>query len=163
MNRHEPAEHPVVADRSEPSRFHEPRDGIGARISADGRGNVAVGIGIAVQHPAQDAADNRQVCKIHGADDKRPLCGEHARAQRHDYPSYAQSLGNTAGVHRAGAAEGNEREAARIDAPPDGHGANGLGHRPVAPRRRMELVHCFGQDVRLSGRRDGGAGIREGD
>ena len=63
-------------------------------------------------------------------------------------------MGNTAGVHRTGAPEGNEREAARIDAPPDGHGANGLGHRLVAnledAQRRTLMSAQLSRDARLA-------------
>ena len=54
----------------EPACFHETRDSVGARVAADGRGNISVRVGIAVQEPAKRAADDRQVGEIDRANER---------------------------------------------------------------------------------------------
>src|SRR5713226_4052476 len=87
---------------------------------------------------------------------EEPPRREHAGPQRDDDRRDVEQLGEPAGVERAGTAEGDQREAARIVAPPDRDRPDGARHRVVDdlddPGRR--LVHAEPEragDPRLDG------------
>src|SRR5262249_18669950 len=69
MNGHQPAEHPVAADRAEAGGLEQPPNGGSARILADGRGDVPVGVGIAMKRPSERAADGGEIRQVSGTDD----------------------------------------------------------------------------------------------
>ena len=60
-----------------------------------------------------------------------PERAEHARGARHEDPPHAELLGDRGGVQRPGAAEGQQRELARVDAALDGHHAQRADHLGV--------------------------------
>ena len=60
-----------------------------------------------------------------------PERAEHAGGARHDDPRDPQLLGDGRGVQRSGAAEGQQREAARVDPALDGHDAQRAHHLGV--------------------------------
>src|SRR5262245_32684662 len=70
VNRHEAAQHWMVPRARESSRLHHRGDGGRARILTNRRGNVAVRVGIAMQDPAEGAADGRQVREVRAAHDR---------------------------------------------------------------------------------------------
>src|SRR5262249_62292274 len=68
MNGHQAAEHAVAADRLEAGGLEHPCDCSGAWILANRRGDVSIGVGIAVKRPAERAADGGQIRQIRGTD-----------------------------------------------------------------------------------------------
>src|SRR5688572_32124101 len=58
---HQAAEHRIDLHLRESTRFEEARYAFGAGVASNGRWNVAVGVGIAMQHPPKRRADNGQV------------------------------------------------------------------------------------------------------
>ena len=86
-----------------------------------------------------DGAD-RVVAQVAGQQaDRRGDAG----MRRHDHLGDAQHVGHLGAVQRAGAAEGDQREVARVDALLDGARADGVGHVGVDQRdhalRRLAL------------------------
>src|SRR5262245_30038391 len=69
MNRHQAAEHSVAADGVETGGLEHARNGGGARIQADGRGDVPVGVGITMKRPTERPADGREIRQVRSADD----------------------------------------------------------------------------------------------
>ena len=63
--------------------------------------------------------------------DDEPERGEHARRARAEDRRHAELLGDRGGVQRPGAAEGQQRELARVDAALDGHHAQRAHHLRV--------------------------------
>jgi len=57
--------------------------------------------------------------------------GEGAGVKRHDHLADLEFLRERDRVHRAGAAIGEEREVARVDAAPDGDRTDGVGHAGI--------------------------------
>src|SRR6185295_4392412 len=69
MNRHQPAENRVTPYVAEPPRFEQPRHRTRARILTNRRGYVSIRARIAMQHPTERPADNRQIREVRRADD----------------------------------------------------------------------------------------------
>ena len=70
VNRHQSAEHRIAAYRVEAPRFEHPRHRRRAGILANRRRDVAIGIGIAVQHPAEHARRRPQIREVRGAHER---------------------------------------------------------------------------------------------
>src|SRR5215831_6652380 len=66
---HQTTQHPVGRDRSKTASFHDAREHLGARVVSKRSGNVAVGVGIAVESPTQGGSDRPQVPEIRASND----------------------------------------------------------------------------------------------
>ena len=65
----------------EPARLEQPRDAVGAWIAADRRRDVAIRVGVAVEHPAEQAARQPQIREVDAAHERvgRPVEVERQR------------------------------------------------------------------------------------
>src|SRR4029078_715257 len=69
MNGHEASKNPVVPDPFEATRLHQSGDGLCARVSSNRRRNIAIGIRIAVQQPAERRANDREIGQVDASHD----------------------------------------------------------------------------------------------
>src|ERR1700736_6053153 len=67
VNGHQPAQDRIAAYTGETSRLEQVSHRFGTGVLPDRRGNVAIGVGIAVEHPAERGAGEREIGEIHGA------------------------------------------------------------------------------------------------
>ena len=80
----------------------------------------------------------------------RPTAEKHAGPGRDDHRRHPQRLGQRAGVERAGPAEGDQRQAGRVDAPCHRDGPQSFGHGRVDGGDHVGGVHS-GRRQRPSG------------
>ena len=108
--------------------------------------------------------DQRPAERVAMADRVEAVGREHARRRWHQHGEAAQQCGQSVSVQRSGAAKGDERVVARVEAALDGHDAQCPGHLLVGdvhdgpgglgrgqPDARAEPVQCLLRRVAIQG------------